>query len=891
MRYHSAGQYICVQSMIWIKRVVFILFLLIVLVASLAGFVTWKYADDLEAYALDAVRATIVTDLTFNEDVVLSLWKDFPLVAVEISDIQIQDSYKSDTLIRVEKAFVQFNLFKILQNKFTIEGIRVTDGFIKLRRNNADEWNFRVWKTIESDEPKKKIDFSIEILTLENVHIDYDDRMVDLNIQFLSNKSKIKGRFTDKNQRLGLSLNGHMERLTTIGSDRVVEMPLSLAGVLNINSNDNIYTIEMGNAILAGNEMVLDAEWTRIEGGTNMEMKVHAGNIEPSGLLPYIWPQMPENIGNLGIKGRSDVIFSLNGPFTKTQGPRLDATIRTRGGSLIFQNTQVTDLNFEGRLFMEDIKRSKAMEINFDSFELKTSTGEVKGKGTLTDLSNPRLRLNCTGKSSLEELIMVAQVQEEIEGSGSISWTLDFEGPLGKDFQTTNAELKLMRWSGVLNLVDANLKFQDGVPQMEDFNAQIEMKMDKTIVKNCSGKIGHVTFSGDVELARLKEILTDPNAPIELAGSIQIDELDITKLPSEWHFNAATSDSEKSVRATSIRLKSSINKMIYNDFTATNVSGNISFENEKLDITELQFMALSGKIHSDLSFEPTTSGYLLELDSKLMGIDMSRALSEWDNFGQQTITANTLKGRASADIQAQIHLDKNYQLLKDKLIVETDIEISGGELVKFEPLMAMSKFISVDELQRVAFDTIRNQLSIKNSKLIIPKMSVSSNILNVQVFGEHTFNQEMDYHVNLLLNDLLRRKAKKQKTFDGHEIIDEKGKTRLFLWVRGKPGDIKVGFDKREVKQKLKEDFKNEGQTIKQLFQEEFGGKKVTKEESDEVQFRLEEEHSTSEKKPTESDNTSEAKPTEKKKKKKGFFSADEEETETEGGFEIEFDP
>ena len=193
--------------MIWIKRIVFVLFLLLFLLSALVGFVTWKYADDLKAYALDGVRKAITTELSFNEDVVLSFWKDFPLLAVDISDIQIEDSFKTDTFLKVEKAFIQFNLIKIIQNKFTIEGIRVTDGFIKLRRNERDEWNFKVWKDIESEDGKSKVDFSIEILTLQNIHLDYDDRMIDLNIQFLSEKSKIKGRFTNENTRLGLSLN------------------------------------------------------------------------------------------------------------------------------------------------------------------------------------------------------------------------------------------------------------------------------------------------------------------------------------------------------------------------------------------------------------------------------------------------------------------------------------------------------------------------------------------------------------------------------------------------------------------------------------------------------------------------------------------------------------
>ena len=891
MRYRARGQYICLYHMIWLKRILFILFLLLVLFASLAGFISWKYADDLEAYALDAVKSTIITDLEFNEDVVLSLWKDFPLVAVEISDIQIQDSFKSDTLIKVDKAFIQFDVLKILQNQFTIEGIRVTDGFIKLRRNEDNVWNFRVWKQKENLEEKVNVDFSIEILTLENIHLDYDDRVVDLNIQYLSDKSKIKGRFTDVNQRLGLSLNGFMERLTTIGSDRVVELPLSLAGVLNINSEEKVYTIEMGNAILAGNEMVLDAEWIRIEDGTDMRMKVHAGNIEPSSFLPHIWPQMPENIRALKLQGRSDIIFSLNGPFTKNHGPQLDATIRTRDGSFLFQQTNITDLNFEGALFMEDIKRSKAMEITFDSFSLKTPAGEVKGKGKLTDLSNPRLRLSTTGKSRIEELITVAKVQKEVVGTGAISWTLDFEGPLGKDFQTGMNELKQMRWSGVVNLANSDLKFNDAVPQIEGFSAQINMQLDKTVVKNCSGKIGHINFTGEVEIGQLKEMLTNQDAPLNLGGNISIEYLDITKLPEEWQFSSSTENSESTSRKTTVNLEANVQNVAYNDFAATNVSGLIKMKNELLTVSNLKFRALDGNVSTDLSFQPSPGGYKLEMNPTLRNIDMSRALLEWDNFGQTSITSSNLKGRASAKLDAKVLLSKEYKVLQDKLEVETDIEITGGELIDFEPLMALSRFINVDELQRVRFDTLRNQLSIKNSKLIIPKMSVASSILNVQVFGEHAFDQEMDYHVNLLLTDILRRKTKKTKTFDGHEIVDEKGKTRLYLWVRGKPDNIKVGYDKREVRKKLKDDFKKEGQTIKQLFKEEFGGGEKAEEEIEEIQFRLEEDEpasliETENVKPVETETSKK-----KKKKKRGFFSSDSDEDETEGGFEIEFDP
>lgn len=875
----------------WFKVLVLVVIVLILIVIGVVSFVSWKYSDNLKDYALESVRSVITTDVEFDEDVVVSFWSDFPLVAVELSNVSIEDSFGNDTLLNLEKAFVQFDLIKLVQNQITIEGIRVKDGFIKLRRNEIDKWNFRVWKTPESKDPNKKIDFSIEVLVLENIHLDYDDRAIDLNIQYRSDHSKIKGRFTNDNQHLGLSLTGHLYSLTTTGAERISELPLELAGVLNINNKDKVYTIETGNAILAGNEMVLNTEWRSIEGGTDMEMQVHAGNIEPQELLPLVWPQVPENIRRLDLRGKSDIIFTLIGPFKLNSGPKLDATIRMRDGSFTFQNTDISNLNFEGKLLMEDIKRSKAMTVDFEQFDLTTPSGKVSGSGSLTNLYNPVLKLRTKGKTRLEELVQVASIEEDMTGTGTISWNIDFNGPLGKEFNTTVNELKRMNWSGSVFLVESALSFDNGIPPISDFNANISMNQGKTSITNCDGRLGHLEFDGAVDIAKLKQILTDENAAVFVSGNVHVREVDVTKLPTEWTFESeANSNSEREIE---MRVAAQFDKVIYNDFTAQNVSGKMIMRNNKVNIDDLRLDALGGRISSQLAYTPNSSGYLLDIDADLNNIDMSRTLREWGDFGQTSITSENLRGTANANLEADIQLNSDHEILMDKLRVEANVEVGGGELINFEPLLAMSRFIEVEELNRVQFDTLRNQLSIRNSKLVIPKMSVSSSILNVDVFGEHGFNQEMDYHVNLLLNDLLRRKQKKTKTFDGHEIIDEKGKTRLFLWIRGTPDNIKVGFDKREVRKKIKEDFRKEGQTIKQIFKDEFGGNKNKEEkvEEESVEFRLEDNGIYEEEEQKETPTESNKKEKKKKKKKRGFFSSEEDEQETEGGFEIEFDP
>ncbi len=852
------------------------------------GLITWRYSDTIKQYALDAVKNNITTKVSFNEHVDFTLLKDFPMVSVEIKDLIIQDSFKTDTLLDVKKAFVQFDIFKIIRNEIVVEGIRLEDGFVRVKRNSASKWNFDVWDKEAASDPSAKTDFSIEVLTLQQIQLVYDDRVIDLNVQFYSERSKLKGRFTDDVTKIAVNLNGFLQELSTAGDKRISELPLSLAASLNINTLKRVYTIELGNVILAGNEMVIDAEWKQTDGITLFDLKLNAEKIEPFVLLPHLWPQMPENIRMLQLKGEADLNLTLNGPFTKTQGPQLNATVSMSNGGLLFQEVNVSDLNFNGTLFMQDIKRSKAMQIKFDSFDLKTPQGTVSGKAVLTDLSQPKLRLNCTGASRLEEVIAVAGIANEMQGSGNISWTIVFEGPLGTDFHTTVNELKQMNWSGTVLLDDVDVKFNGGIPQIQDLKTTVNMRSGKTSITKCSGQIGHLMFDGEMDVARLRELLSEPDTKVELTGSIHFGELDIRKLPEEWQFSKTGNDKESAPRQVSINVSTSIDKVIYNDFSATEVAGKMTVNNQELIVTGLTFNALDGKISSELNYSPVGTGSVLRINAKLRNIDMSRALAEWNNFGQKTITSKNLKGRASAILNAEIPLDKDNQVIRDGLKVLTDVEVTGGELIQFEPLLALSKFISVEELNNVRFDTLRNQISISDSRLTIPRMMVSSNILNVEVFGQHGFDQEMDYHVNLLLNDLLRRKAKRQETFDGHEIIDERGRTRLFLWVRGKPGDIKIGFDKKEVRKKLKDDLKEEGKSLKQLFKEEFGGGTSTTKEENAVQFRLEEE---TDQKPTDVAPSEKAGTKDKSKKKKGLLTKEPETDETEGGFEIEFEP
>ncbi len=164
--------------------------------------------------------------------------------------------------------------------------------------------------------------------------------------------------------------------------------------------------------------------------------------------------------------------------------------------------------------------------------------------------------------------------------------------------------------------------------------------------------------------------------------------------------------------------------------------------------------------------------------------------------------------------------------MKETLEAVSNFTIINGELTNYKPLYSLSKFIELSELENIKFSQFQNTIEINNSTLYIPKMEIQSNAINLKMSGEHAFNNKYLYRMNLLLSELLGKKArenKKENAEFGFIEDDGKGKTSLFLIIEGEGDDMKIRYDGKSVKEQLKEDFKEEKTNMKTILNEEFG--------------------------------------------------------------------
>jgi hypothetical protein len=122
------------------------------------------------------------------------------------------------------------------------------------------------------------------------------------------------------------------------------------------------------------------------------------------------------------------------------------------------------------------------------------------------------------------------------------------------------------------------------------------------------------------------------------------------------------------------------------------------------------------------------------------------------------------------------------------------------------------------KLLDLKFDQLTNTLIIKNGVITIPQMSISSSALDIEVSGQHTFNNVIDYRFGFRLRDI-----KEKETSEFGQIIDDGTGLKVFVRMYGTMDNPIVEWDNASRKEQAKENRAQEKETVRSMFKSEFG--------------------------------------------------------------------
>ena len=280
-------------------------------------------------------------------------------------------------------------------------------------------------------------------------------------------------------------------------------------------------------------------------------------------------------------------------------------------------------------------------------------------------------------------------------------------------------------------------------------------------------------------------------------------------------------------------LRANITKLIYQKHGLTNLSGTLFVGNDKVKTTNLKFDGNGGSY--SLEGELVKRGEQFDLTSKIIcgQVMISDFLEKFNDFGQTTLRHEHLSGRANALISLKAKMSKHLKLDLNTLDANTEFSISKGILKNFELFDEIGEYlkgnaisrsvVKVDELSKklktVHFSEFTNTVIIKDRKITIPNMFVKTSAMDIGLYGTQTFEDEINYGLNIRLTDIL---TKKKDTEYGY-IVDDGTGVRLFLLMTGTIEKPIFKLDKKARKDHNQQQREEEKNNIKNILKDEFG--------------------------------------------------------------------
>jgi hypothetical protein len=245
----------------------------------------------------------------------------------------------------------------------------------------------------------------------------------------------------------------------------------------------------------------------------------------------------------------------------------------------------------------------------------------------------------------------------------------------------------------------------------------------------------------------------------------------------------------------SIKVKLRADKLAYRKFAGNNATAALTLLNDRYIIHNVSLGHAGGKM--DLN------GFLLHssdhynnanVNISLANVDVNEVFSAFNNFGQDGITADNIRGKLDSDISVNVTMNEEGQVYKESVQGIIDFSLKNGALINYEPLKKMQVFILKNrDFNNIKFAELKDRLEIKNQEIKINKLEIQSSVLTMFVQGIYSLKGNTDIQVQVPLSNLKKR--------DENYIpknLGEGKKAGSSVYLRGTPGkdgNIKFKLD------------------------------------------------------------------------------------------------
>jgi hypothetical protein len=816
----------------WAKRLLAGIGIFIALLFGITALIIYLYEDEIKQYAVEELNKNLAVPVAV-EEIELTLFSQFPSASLRFNKLFISDTANSDTLMYAEHLYMNFNFWEMVGGGYTVNEVKAENSVIKLRIDSLGNENYLILKEDSLDKKKDKFSFALEEVSFDKIRLSYSNHSTQQYYSINSESINFAGNFSQSNYELSATSNFYINQLKS-NSIKYVENKNAAANiVLNIDRDSSLYQLKKAEFSIEDLLFDINGKYTNNKDSSFMNLNIKGRNIDLQTAFSIFPKEYFEALSEYKASGIVVFETTIEGMISKDSSPQVIADFALSNGSLTEKQTgaHLNKLSLEGHF--ESRNKKNQDEITFKNINGVLENGKIKGNVLISNFENPSVEADFSGNLSMAKIKQFINSKKIETLDGNASFQVEFAGI----FNTANgAKPKIKTSNGFIKIENVSLKTKTSHLAFTDLNGSLSLKKNDAAFSDLTGSVLSSQFKADGIIKNIIPFLLFEEEQLVIETDFRSKSVSLNEIMG----SPTTSLSEESIPLTfpdniNFNLKSHIGELTYGKFTATNLKGIVTYQNKKLAAKNIIFKANKGSYIVSSEMEQTDiDSFFWTIDGTANNIDIQNFFIEFNDFGQKFLTHKNIKGKSTVQVSLATVIDGNMNIDMDRLYSVANFSIQKGELIDQTTLIDIADYFASNKIVKTVIDTellkkkikhvkfanLDNKIIIDKGKIHIPQMTLSTNVMDLNISGIHGFDDNVDYHLNFRLNDVLV-KNKDQDEFG--PIKDDGLGVKLFLHMYGNLSDLKYELDKKEKKTARKEAIKEEKQELKSILKQEFG--------------------------------------------------------------------
>lgn len=810
-------------------------------------FITGKSYRD---YAVAALKSQLDERLKTEvilkkDDIRVSFLRNFPNVSIRLGEVLVRSSPElvradfdfdgADTLVFAQQLSLIFDLRSVISKSYELKSIELDKAVIYVLSDKRGNKNYEILQ--QTDRATDSLDLTLQEIEIKNSKIRYTDLDNDVDVLVHTRRTRLNGNFLG--QHFNLMADFRFESTDiTVNSDEITRV-IPADGKIRIGKQAGIISFSEGELRTMGLFARITGDYSLASGAYGFHIDIPETAVKKI-RLPEFLEVLEKNAldspeGDIsievGIKRRSE-----------NEKTRLHASFALRKGAIrIRDDHRISGIYTQGYYQTKAYTNNQTDQLILDTLILTSGNSQLAGSLSLESLKNPWIKGQIRGSVDLGDLMKFEQVSSRFQLEGSLKGNINLAGRLPRKENQGNSLFSQLSLNGEMTVANALVDPLNQPIPGAVINGTLRMRnKDEVILEDVSMQTGKSDLLINGKIRHLPVLTGDRSKFPTYQCSVKSRHLHVEDLMKTGD---SQQESDRQVELPdSLRIIATVDigQFRFGKFTASNVTGSVMYFPYELQVRNFSMNTQGGSLVSDIDLRQEDDRIKAGIKAQFSEVDIRDMFLAFNNFRQSVISAEHIDGTLTGTASVHAVWDSYLNPELDQLKVESDISIQNGELKDYPPMMGLARFIHVEELEHIRFENLRTQVSIANSMVSIPQTHIGSSAISLDGSGVHDFDNRYEYHMQVMLSDILWKKAQKKKpesTEFGYVVDDGLGRTSLPLVVRGTGSNFEVEFDKAVARSGLRERVREERETWRELL----GGRNNTREEQTEVRLEWEE--------------------------------------------------